>query len=72
VSAVRIAAARSGDHPAWTMLRMDAVAEWTCAQGCRELASDAALDNLGGHAAHRACGFGETERVVYFRRALGD
>jgi aminoglycoside 6'-N-acetyltransferase I len=36
----------------------------------RELASDALLDNNGSHAMHEALGFTETERVVYFRKAL--
>jgi aminoglycoside 6'-N-acetyltransferase I len=47
-----------------------AVEDWTRAQGCSELASDALLDNTGSHAAHAACGFEETERVVYFRKTL--
>lgn len=47
-----------------------AVEAWTREQGCRELASDALLDNTGSHRAHLACGFGETERVVYFRKEL--
>ena len=46
------------------------VARWARACGCRELASDALLDNTASHAAHRALGFEETERVVFFRRAL--
>lgn len=46
------------------------VERWTLAQGCSELASDALLDNLGSHSAHAACGFEETERVVYFRKVL--
>jgi aminoglycoside 6'-N-acetyltransferase I len=48
-----------------------AVEGWTRAQGCVELASDAHLDNTGSLAAHAACGFEETERVVYFRKGLG-
>ena len=47
-----------------------AVEAWTRGQGCTELASDASLDNTGSHAAHAACGFEETERVVYFRKRL--
>jgi aminoglycoside 6'-N-acetyltransferase I len=43
---------------------------WVRAQGCSEMASDAGLDNPTSHAVHRALGFEETERVVYFRRAL--
>ena len=47
-----------------------AVADWGRAQGCSEFASDAELDNADSHAMHRALGFEETERVVYFRRGL--
>ncbi|WP_294238252.1 aminoglycoside 6'-N-acetyltransferase [uncultured Sphingomonas sp.] len=46
------------------------VADWGRALGCSEFASDAELDNLDSHAMHRALGFAETERVVYFRREL--
>jgi aminoglycoside 6'-N-acetyltransferase I len=48
----------------------DAVAEWGRAQGCSEFASDAVADDVDSHAFHRAAGFAETERVVYFRREL--
>ncbi|MBK9115900.1 MAG: GNAT family N-acetyltransferase [Betaproteobacteria bacterium] len=47
-----------------------AVAQWGRAAGCTELASDAAAGNTASHAVHGALGFAETERVVYFRRAL--
>jgi aminoglycoside 6'-N-acetyltransferase I len=43
---------------------------WSREQGCREFASDALLDNNASLAAHVACGFEETERVVYFRKRL--
>jgi aminoglycoside 6'-N-acetyltransferase I len=46
------------------------VAEWAVASGCKELASDAALNNELGHIMHKALGFQETERVVFFRKAL--
>ncbi len=49
---------------------VDAVAEWGRGLGCRELASDAHVDNTAGILAHRAVGFEETERVVYFRKVL--
>lgn len=48
----------------------EAVADWARRQGCRELASDALADNVASHAFHQAVGFEETERVVYFRKAL--
>jgi aminoglycoside 6'-N-acetyltransferase I len=44
--------------------------QWARAMGCSEFASDALLDEHASHAAHLACGFEETERVVYFRKAL--
>ena len=47
-----------------------AVAEWAQSRGCREFASDAALDNRLSHAVHMSLGFVETERVVYFRKVL--
>lgn len=47
-----------------------AVEDWARDQGASELGSDALLDNLSSHAAHVACGFEETERVVYFRKPL--
>ncbi|HEX6363368.1 MAG TPA: aminoglycoside 6'-N-acetyltransferase [Albitalea sp.] len=49
---------------------VSAVRQWARDQGCRELASDALLDNAVSHAVHRALGFEETERVVFFRCAL--
>ena len=49
---------------------LKAVRSWAQQQGCSELATDADLDNLTSHAFHRAVGFAETERVVFFRKAL--
>jgi aminoglycoside 6'-N-acetyltransferase I len=51
---------------------VESVVKWALSEGCRELASDSLLDNAAAHGAHRALGFQETERVVYFRRALHD
>lgn len=47
-----------------------AIGDWAKARGCRELASDALLENEASQHAHRALGFRETERVVYFTRRL--
>lgn len=47
-----------------------AIGDWARARGCRELASDALLDNDVSQRAHRALGFRETERVVYFTKKL--
>jgi aminoglycoside 6'-N-acetyltransferase I len=51
---------------------VEAVVAWASAQGCRELASDSPIANIPAHAVHRALGFAETERVVYFLRTLPD
>jgi aminoglycoside 6'-N-acetyltransferase I len=51
---------------------IDAVAQWARNCGCSELASDTGLDNHPAQAAHAACGFTETERVVYYRMPLVD
>jgi len=48
-----------------------AVGRWALARDCSELASDAAIDNHASHDFHRAIGFAETERVVYFRKEIG-
>ena len=61
--------------PSWrrrgiARLLFDAIADWARARGCRELASDALIDNEVSQRAHRALGFRETERVVYFARSL--
>src|SRR6516225_3463698 len=48
---------------------VESVVKWALDEGCTELASDALLDNRAAHTVHRALGFQETERVVYFRRA---
>lgn len=48
-----------------------AVEAWGRERGCTEFASDAAIDNLASLAFHRALGFAETERVVFFRKAVG-
>jgi len=49
---------------------VDGVASWGRERGCIEFASDALLENEDSHAFHAAIGFVETERVVYFRKAL--
>lgn len=51
--------------------RLVAEAEhWAKFMGCKEFASDAQLDNTASHAMHAALGFVETERVVFFKKAL--
>ena len=51
-------------------LLVSAVSDWARSKGLSELASDADLDNTASHAMHAALGFDETQRVVYFRKAL--
>ncbi len=48
----------------------EAIGDWAKARGCRELASDALLENEASQRAHSALGFRETERVVYFVKTL--
>jgi aminoglycoside 6'-N-acetyltransferase I len=43
---------------------------WARRQGYREMASDAQIDNDASHAAHRASGYAEVDRVVQFRKEL--
>lgn len=49
---------------------MAAAEHWARTHGYSELASNALLDNLASHAAHRALGFEEVERAVHFRKSL--
>jgi aminoglycoside 6'-N-acetyltransferase I len=49
---------------------VQAAESWARQLGLQEFASDALLDNLTSHAAHRALGFEETERLVLFRKSL--
>ena len=51
---------------------MEAAKAHARAAGHHEIASDVEIDNTHGIAAHRALGFEEIERVVYFRRSLRD
>ena len=46
------------------------VETWGASLGCRELASDAAIENQTSHAMHEALGFEESERVVFYRKRL--
>ena len=49
---------------------VEAAEHWAAAQGCREMASDALLENTVSHEAHKALGFEESERLVHFRKRL--
>jgi aminoglycoside 6'-N-acetyltransferase I len=43
---------------------------WGKQAGCTEFASDIRVENRDSHAMHVALGFIETERVIYFRKAV--
>ena len=44
--------------------------KWARSHGCREFASDALIHNEDSHALHRALGFQESQRVVFFRKLV--
>jgi aminoglycoside 6'-N-acetyltransferase I len=47
-----------------------AIGQWGSAHACTEFGSDTQIDNVYAQALHRALGFEETERVVFFRKRL--
>ena len=47
-----------------------AAEDWSRAQGCREMASDALLDNTVSQHAHERLGFIAGDRCVHFRKLL--
>lgn len=49
---------------------LGAVEAWAMGKGCCELASDTPIDNRISQVAHRALGFDETQRVVYYKKML--
>ena len=49
---------------------VDAAEQWARERGCTEMASDSLLENTGSHAMHRALGYAESDRVVYFVKPL--
>lgn len=49
---------------------VEAIASWAVGVGCTELASDSLLEHHRSHAVHKALGFMETERVVFFNKPL--
>jgi len=49
---------------------MTTAVQWAKNRGLSELASDCHLENSTSAAAHRACGFTETERIICFRQSL--
>lgn len=49
---------------------LEAAEAWARAHGCREMASDALLDNDVSHRAHQRSGYAIVDRVVQFRKDL--
>lgn len=49
---------------------VETICGWARKRGVSELASDVEIANSGSISMHKALGFSETERVVYFRKAL--
>lgn len=45
--------------------------QWAQQQGCRELASDALIDNTASAEFHSKVGFEEVERTVFFIKPIG-
>ena len=43
---------------------------WAVTQGCREMASDAEMENEVGRSAHRGVGYDEVERLAHYRKDL--
>ena len=70
LSAQFVACSESDAAVGFSRALVAAVERWALDVGCREGASDVLIDNHVSHAVHRAPGFQETERVVFFRRPL--
>jgi len=49
---------------------MRSAEDWSRAQGCLEMASDALIDNVGSQRAHEALSFDVVDRCVHFRKGL--
>jgi aminoglycoside 6'-N-acetyltransferase I len=49
---------------------MGAAEEWARAHGCREMASDALIENVESEAAHIAMGYEVVDRCILFRKTL--
>jgi GNAT superfamily N-acetyltransferase len=49
-----------------------AAEEWARGRGCREMASDAEIDNAVSRAAHAALGYQEVSRLAHFQKSLGE
>ena len=49
---------------------MQAAEDWARTHGCREMASDALIDNVGSKNAHLALGYEVVDRCILFRKVL--
>jgi aminoglycoside 6'-N-acetyltransferase I len=49
---------------------MESAERWARRFGCREVASDALLENRVSERAHHALGFATTDRLIHFRKTL--
>jgi aminoglycoside 6'-N-acetyltransferase I len=49
---------------------ISAAEKWAKSLGCTEFASDTKMENVVSLVMHRAMGFEESERVVFFRKSL--
>lgn len=63
--------------PSWRGLGLgpgmiEAVSEWFRAQGCRDMATDAEMDNAEAQQFWSDLGFEETWRIVQYRKSLGE
>jgi aminoglycoside 6'-N-acetyltransferase I len=47
-----------------------AAEDWARSQGCREMASDALIENQVSQRAHEALGFEPGDRCIYYRKSL--
>ncbi|MCZ6483770.1 MAG: GNAT family N-acetyltransferase [Alphaproteobacteria bacterium] len=51
---------------------MGAAETWARSEGCREIASDAEIDNELSHKAHLGLGFSESARLAHFRKNIAE
>lgn len=49
---------------------LTAAEEWARSEGCREMASDALIDNPTSQKAHEAMGYAVVDRCVHYRKPL--
>lgn len=49
---------------------VEAAEAWARSQGCRQMASDAQIENLTSQQAHSALGYEETYRLVFYKKEL--